>query len=79
MADMKKKSKRLRTKTILVVVGHGYGNAGDEAQCAEMRPRLYGNLGRCLKGDEAKWKEGGCEAHSVNFDIIEPPHDYGVS
>ena len=34
MADMKKKSKGLRTKTILVVGGHGYGNAGDEAQCA---------------------------------------------
>ena len=34
MANMKKKSKELRTKTILVVGGHGYGNAGDEAQCA---------------------------------------------
>lgn len=34
MANMKKTSNGLRTKTILVVGGYGYGNAGDEAQCA---------------------------------------------
>lgn len=32
---MKAGRKGLRTKTILVVGGYGYGNAGDEAQCAE--------------------------------------------
>lgn len=31
----KKKRAGMRTKTILVVGGHGNGNAGDEAQCAE--------------------------------------------
>ena len=32
---VKKKRAGMRTKTILVVGGHGNGNAGDEAQCAE--------------------------------------------
>lgn len=35
MAGNRKERNGLRTKTILVVGGHGYGNAGDEAQCAE--------------------------------------------
>lgn len=30
-----KKKDAIKTKTILVAGGHGYGNAGDEAQCAE--------------------------------------------
>ena len=34
MAGNRKERNGLRTKTILVVGGHGYGNAGDEAQCA---------------------------------------------
>ena len=60
----------MRTKTILVAGGHGYGNAGDEAQCAETLRLLAERYSGCQIRDLSP---------NPNFSFREHPrfaHDY---